>query len=1035
MGGKMKISLIALTIIINVASAKECFEAGSVKSIPKFTPDMFGYMSPFSHDRNSYLSNYYNEQSDKIKIYNFKTDETKEFSKELDEMVIWDKKGNLILYKMPTYENVDFVEMMKNEPEKYLASLKTNIVTIDPATGERKKISGKWLNFISGEIETPIRIEGSGENIRVITKNEKNETNSFRASYKQDTVLRDHNSQTEVTISSEGDVRVLGVDDALLYSTKISIPAPSTDGVRFYGNNGGVLEKKQIVIVKTAQGSTAKYIMINLKNKTHKLIDFEDTGNQFPFLKDNHISADGKKIFLESTKTPGLHILDTESGKPLKLTNDNIESPSFESGNNLCGINRNIVIENIPSEQITRNTMLGAFTMMTSMGQRISPSSKPVSYDCYDGNSGKKISSREITKDHSAQIEVLDKDKFIITPAVNGMGFGGIGFGGMGFGGGMFGNIQTPSPQNEVSYLHSLQTVCPAQLKIKDCDCDTEISPKVEFDSLQAINVNLACTNSFSEEMWAGLTPRPISELDEKQGLLWLKRFSKPNGFKANPDLDVLKALINEKAYLKYPSEFKAAISGVLFNSPLLLEELLAKYPQIFKNSDKPEAVDCTTKEEKELIAQSKRDYFKMKVAAIDNPTAEALEPVLDLGAHMLDATQKDAMAENIADLVVSKMGMAPELSGIFPSKVYKFAYNKSKEKLGIEHKKLTDLTTVRDGQNVSTIILATGAVKDSKSTLGGFHLSKVSANAEADFTASSPPKEINWDFNGKKYSAKVTIRRDTLNGDITPANLSPNYAEMKKDKPYRGLIVAGTNLGQSTTDNVVQEYLEYYSEQGFEFEEASELKDMHSFLKSRVSGEEPAHYFVKEAHSDGDEKNLFRINTSGKVLRGIKEVGGKKEIIEIVYPGLDQESKLISNAEFGEWMQKREKDGGSELVYLNSSCWSVSKATYEIAAAKTAKLINIPTTTSMTTFTNNHANVMHAAIDGLRKEKTYAEIREKMNDDPKYKSGHDNVMIFPDEERYRQKIVGLIKLPLSIDTKVFVEKNNMSVPYSIEEN
>lgn len=87
-----------------------------------------------------------------------------------------------------------------------------------------------------------------------------------------------------------------------------------------------------------------------------------------------------------------------------------------------------------------------------------------------------------------------------------------------------------------------------------------------------------------------------------------------------------------------------------------------------------------------------------------------------------------------------------------------------------------------------------------------------------------------------------------------------------------------------------------------------------------------------------------------------------------------------------------------------------------------------------MTTFTNSAANVMHAAIDGLRKDKTYAEIRETMNLDPTYKAGYNNVMIFPDEDRYRDKIAGLIKIPLTIETNIFVEKNNVNVPYSIEE-
>ena len=133
--------------------------------------------------------------------------------------------------------------------------------------------------------------------------------------------------------------------------------------------------------------------------------------------------------------------------------------------------------------------------------------------------------------------------------------------------------------------------------------------------------------------------------------------------------------------------------------------------------------------------------------------------------------------------------------------------------------------------------------------------------------------------------------------------------------------------------------------------------------------------------------------------------------------------------------MQKRDAEGGSELLYLNSSCWSKSKAVYEVGAAATDKLLNIPTTTSMQTFSDNPKNPMRLTLDSIRDEKSFSDIRASLKEDKGYSSGEKNRFIFPDEEEYRSKITKVVAKPLNVKMEMEQLEGSSWVPYSIEDH
>lgn len=158
----------------------------------------------------------------------------------------------------------------------------------------------------------------------------------------------------------------------------------------------------------------------------------------------------------------------------------------------------------------------------------------------------------------------------------------------------------------------------------------------------------------------------------------------------------------------------------------------------------------------------------------------------------------------------------------------------------------------------------------------------------------------------------------------------------------------------------------------------------------------------------------------------------GRTELINLIFPSAENSGQeFLPNSEFGAWIREREKDGKGELVYFNTSCWSKNKAIHEIEAAQSPLLINIPSTTVVYTFNTNKDNAMRLMLDSFIEEKSYAEIREEMQKNERYKKREGNMMIFPDEEAYESHVRNVVSRPVVTTIKIQDEKGH---PYSFEE-
>jgi hypothetical protein len=265
-----------------------------------------------------------------------------------------------------------------------------------------------------------------------------------------------------------------------------------------------------------------------------------------------------------------------------------------------------------------------------------------------------------------------------------------------------------------------------------------------------------------------------------------------------------------------------------------------------------------------------------------------------------------------------------------------------------------------------------------------------------------------------------MDFEKDTLLKAPVTEKSGPNYDELWKDGVLRGVVVTGTNLNGDHGTRVMQEYLQHYIEEGFIFGNTTEVKSLKTYLKDKVIGDKPMDYFIKEAHSDGDEINLFKIDKTASVKIGRKLVGDKIEEIELVFPNKESSgAHQLSNMEFGEWMREREKIGLGQLVYGNSSCWSITKAIYEVSSARTPALLDIPTLTTMSTFANEPENPMRIFVDSIRQGKDFAGMAEALKANDEYKDGRSNIWLFPTDYRYREKITETAKTPVSVDRHI----------------
>ncbi len=557
-----------------------------------------------------------------------------------------------------------------------------------------------------------------------------------------------------------------------------------------------------------------------------------------------------------------------------------------------------------------------------------------------------------------------------------------------------------------------------------DCNCEVEkpTDGTSNLEDLKSVVLAAACSAPYDAKNWASLTPPVTSTLSEGQAVVWLKRFSKSGGTDPQKDLDVLLAILNSKVPVAYPRLTKSALRSLMTNSPNTFNSVTKKFPKLIELKGIADQSCLTDTEKKEVQVAT----YKTLSEEFKKPsTYERLSKLAIQGADGLSDTQKQSLADTASDRMTEVGARNGPTYGVFASKIHKFSLYQFQKLMGLPSPDITDFTVIRTRDEMTIMQLGRDSFTGSKITPSGVNVKELGKIRIDDIKSDSRTEKYKWKYGGKDYIGELSIDKIAFDESHMPANKSPDYKDMWKDKEFRGVVVAGTNLGQPLTQETMNQYVEYYTQKGFTFGDVKDNDDMLNYLKEKVSGTGQMDYFIKEAHSGGDEKTMFDIAKKGKVLIGSKQQGDRKEVVELIFPGTDSSysnSVSIGNSEFGQWARDREKAGGSELMYLNTSCNSESKAIYEIPAAATAKLVNIPTTSAVTTFANWKSNIMLNLVEGIRQEKDYAGIRELLKNNEEYKEGKGNRIVFPDEADYRTRIVDRIRTPFELNSKVSVK-------------
>ena len=588
--------------------------------------------------------------------------------------------------------------------------------------------------------------------------------------------------------------------------------------------------------------------------------------------------------------------------------------------------------------------------------------------------------------------------------------------------------------------ITSMQTSCvPGRLRAESSsvresggNCATCARGSAEAATVFLKNLpDTACKIDFDKALWDKATALPggAKTIPFELAKLYLKRFQKPGGFdpEDHTHLEALLAILKSGMHKTEPSLVISAVRGVLYKSNQLYEYLLKKFPFILEIKNTP-SDNCTTeKENRALSDKAVRhiDYLLYDKTKSLSSDWSGIGPL----SGLLSRQQKDAFLHRITESISNRAVDTPEYSGVFQSKLYKFIYQTMAPIFGEKPKTLSDITFMRTQDGFKPMMLSTGAIDGDEEGKNKFWFYTKTLDA-VGIPEAEKTKTVSyaWRSNGRKYEAQAVFKTGKTK-DIIPSGDAPDYKSMWTDKSFSGLVVVGSNNVSSGT-YMMNEYLEYYKSQGFSFGGKTKIQNLKHFIASEI-GSGRADYFIKEAHSDGDEKNLFRVDNKAYFVKGEKKLpGGRRETITLVFPVDDGGgTTLIANSEFGSWIQEREKGGKGQLLYINNSCWSAKKAIYEIPEAASKLLLNIPALTMTHDFANYDTHATRLLLTAVRGGKNYDAIRGELSRNKEYKDRTNNVFLFPDEEDYKTNISQHVATPVKL--KITMTENGR--PYNLD--
>lgn len=443
----------------------------------------------------------------------------------------------------------------------------------------------------------------------------------------------------------------------------------------------------------------------------------------------------------------------------------------------------------------------------------------------------------------------------------------------------------------------------------------------------------------------------------------------------------------------------------------------------------------CLSSEVKLAISSAYKKILveQIKKIAEANTSAFNIQKIIFIKdyLHILSVDDKESIASEVGTVLAESVQRnETQLNGVFFSTIDWFSTQRVREFMGLKPISLTDILITNNDSYVSVIgteeILADGALSSLsvRRTKGGFYITDNSYLSIYD----EGKKTYTWYHGDEKFEADVIKEKRQV--QFVPNLISgPDKLQILDDKIYHGAVVIGSNIHGPTLKNTITNYNYYFKQQNFTVAEPIIIEKALEHIKDGITGKkDKLDYFLKEAHSDGDYRNLFSINKKMFLVRAQLQHPDYLEIIDLLYHDDSYDAEFISNQKFGEWLSEREKKyKGGQFIYLNTSCSSYTKAAAELGTAASSLLTIVASTTSVYTFSTSPQNSTFQLFEGIRKMLTFEEISKSIK-------GLKGTYVFPQQAEYKTYVLDSINAGYITHSKIYkINEKDERVEFNIE--
>lgn len=473
-------------------------------------------------------------------------------------------------------------------------------------------------------------------------------------------------------------------------------------------------------------------------------------------------------------------------------------------------------------------------------------------------------------------------------------------------------------------------------------------------------------------------------------------------------------------------SLFQNVLLRIFHENKALYYKIVEKYPQkkrfihsLETSCFSPALIDLMKKELKSYLVNSSKQ-------AIPLSEIERLYPLSPL-FNQLNTKELNEVLENLG--LAAARAAQNDFPGVMTSTLYYFISPRIRANiLDVPVPAYTELSMMKNKNTLIPVILSTREINSEPQTFNrhGFYSQTLQKPKLPDPQHKETLNSYSWQIEDVPYHADVNLKHVSAT-ELFPNRISPNYDELWKDQSLTGLILLSSNLGKDAK-SIGDEYVRYFKEKGFTFDwRVKELSDPQNLIQEKIQSGE-IDYLLKDAHSGGVLQDLVTLLSQARLLTGSRlRPDGKKERVYILIPSDGGSTRTISTADFGSWVRDRQKNGLSELVYFNTSCFGGDRAATDVSEAGTPHLLVIPVDPIQTTnyFLNKKDDAIYQLLESIRDNKSFSGFRENLNHVVDYRERNRNVYLLPDEPEYQEKIVNRLKeFPISARIMIYDQKN-----------